>query len=302
MLAMCRLRQGQVLAIRLVAVLLMAVATASQATIVRLQTTLGVVDIQLFDSAAPITVANFLAYVNSGAYDNTFIHRSVPGFIIQGGGYALGSTPNSTTPLTAQPPIANEFSAARSNLRGTIAMAKLGGDPNSATCEWFINLANNSANLDNQNGGFSVFGRVLGNGMDVIDAIAALPIVNAGGPFSDLPLSMPRTTTNYQRSNFVMLDKVSSDTANPDISDSDRVFAYLEASFPQYLSPAYPLSPAGTISHSASGYYYRYYPSSNAYIATSNGTLYYLGPISEYQAISLGALADGVAAISRAGY
>lgn len=280
----------------------MAAATASQATTARLQTTLGVVDIQLFDSAAPRTVANFLAYVNSGAYDNSFIHRSVPGFVIQGGGYTLGSAPNSTNPVPALPPVVNEFSVTRSNLRGTIAMAKVGGDPNSATSQWFINLANNSVILDGQNGGFTVFGKVLGNGMDIIDAIAALPIVDASSAFSELPLATPRTTTNYQRTNFVMLDKVSSDASRPGNSDSDRVFTYLEAAFPQYLSPAYPLSSANTISQSASGYYYRYYPVSNAYIATSNGTLYYLGPLSGNQLMPLGPLSDEVAAVSQAGY
>ena len=299
--ATCK-RNGFVLSIGLFFALLLPFVAVSQATTVRLQTTLGVVDIQLFDLTAPSTVANFLAYVNGGAYDNTFIHRSIPGFIIQGGGYTLGSTPNSTNPLAARPPVANEFSASRSNLRGTIAMAKLGGDPNSATCEWFINLADNSANLDSQNGGFTVFGKVLGAGMNVIDAIAALPKVNAGGAFSDLPLATPKTTSNYQKSNFVMLDKVSSDAANSGTSDSDRVFAYLEGAFPQYLSPANPLSSGSAISQNASGYYYRYYPTSNAYIATSNGTLYYLGPLSGNNLTSLGTLADGVSAVSQAGY
>lgn len=295
-------RKERLLTIGLAGILLMLVAAASQATTVRLQTTLGVVDIQLFDAAAPATVANFLAYVHSGAYDNTIIHRSFPGFIIQGGGYALGSVPNSTDPVPARPPVVNEYSASRSNLRGTIAMAKVGGDPNSATSQWFINLADNSANLDNQNGGFTVFGRVLGNGMALIDAIAALPIVDAGGVFSELPLATPRTTTNFERSNFVMLDKVSSDVANLGTSDSDRVFAYLEAAFPEYLTPAYPLSPADTISHSASGLYYRYYPASDAYIGSYDGSLYYLGPMSGNQLTSLGTLADGVATVSQAGY
>ncbi|MFA6312322.1 MAG: peptidylprolyl isomerase [Sterolibacterium sp.] len=293
---------GRSLAVGLAAILSLAVATASQATTVRLQTTLGIIDIQLFDAAAPLTVANFLSYVNSGAYDDTFIHRSIPGFIIQGGGYTLGSTANSTNPVPAQPPVANEFSASRSNLRGTIAMAKVPDDPNSATSQWFINLANNSTILDGQNGGFTVFGRVLGSGMAIVDAIAALPTVDASGAFSYLPLATPRTTTNYQRSNFVMLDQVSSDTANAGTADADRVFAFLEAAFPQYLLPANPLSPVGTISQSALGYYYRYYPSSNAYIATANGTLYYLGPLSGNQPISLGTLADGVATVSQAGY
>lgn len=99
-----------------------------------------------------------------------------------------------------------------------------------------------------------------------------------------------------------MLDKVSSDVADPGASDSDRVFAYLEAAYPEYLSPAYPLSPANSFTSSASGYYYRYYPSSGAYIATSNGNLYYLGPLSGSQVAPLGTLADWTGTVSQAGY
>ena len=117
------------------------------ATTVRMQTSLGDIDIQLMDATAPATVANFLNYVTSGAYDNSFIHRSVPGFIIQGGGYRWDSASDSVASIPANAPVINEFNASRSNLRGTIAMAKLGGDPNSATSQWFFNLADNSANL-----------------------------------------------------------------------------------------------------------------------------------------------------------
>ncbi|MBI5923637.1 MAG: peptidylprolyl isomerase [Betaproteobacteria bacterium] len=196
-------------------VVALAFPAASLATTVRLQTTLGIIDIQLYDEAAPLTVANFLNYVDSGAFTNSFIHRSVPGFILQGGGYTWNSTTSSVNTIAANPPVANEYSATRSNLRGTIAMAKVSGDPNSATCQWFINLGNNSANLDNQNGGFTVFGQVIDQGMDVVDAIAALPIANAGGPFTELPLATPKSATSaYQRSNLVMLDSV---TKNPDM-------------------------------------------------------------------------------------
>jgi cyclophilin family peptidyl-prolyl cis-trans isomerase len=146
------------------------------ATIVRMETNVGAFNVQLYDTQAPLTVTNFLYYVNRGDYSNTVIHRSVPGFIIQGGGYVdvniFGMNLFFDFPKAAS--VQNEFSPSRSNVRGTIAMAKLPNQPDSATSEWFFNLADNSANLDNQNGGFTVFGRVLDSGMDVVDAIAKL--------------------------------------------------------------------------------------------------------------------------------
>src|SRR5262245_2471294 len=157
--------------------ILLACPASAFATTVRMSTSLGVIDIELFDAEAPATVANFLNYVTSGVYVNSFIHRSVPGFIIQGGGYGWDGSQNRYYNVPANPAVVNEYSPNRSNRRGTIAMAKLGGDPNSATNQWFFNLADNSANLDNQNGGFTVFGRVIGNGMQVVDAIAARPVV-----------------------------------------------------------------------------------------------------------------------------
>ena len=154
-------------------------------TIVRMEITYGTnqgtVDIELYDDQAPITVANFLRYAGRGDYNNSIIHRNVPGFIIQGGGHTYLPNPFTGQPvffkIPADAPIQNEFSPSRSNIRGTITMAKLGGNPNSATSEWFFNLSDtNAANLDYQNGGFTVFGRVLtpapGTGMDVVDAIA----------------------------------------------------------------------------------------------------------------------------------
>ena len=157
----------------------------SDATIVEFQTVMGTFEVNLYDNATPQTVANFLAYVNGLAYTNSIYHRSAPGFVVQGGGF----TYNAALPLldiTANAPVVNEPEF--SNVRGTIAMAKLGGDPNSATNQWFFNLANNSANLDSQNSGFTVFGEVVGNGMDVVDAIAALPSYNFGGALTSLPL------------------------------------------------------------------------------------------------------------------
>lgn len=152
---------------------------------VRIGTTTKPVDIALDDAARPITVANFLRYVRDGRYTGSFFHRSVPGFVVQSGGFFW----NPAGQIAAVPSygtILNEPGA--TNVRGTIAMAKVGGDPNSATSQWFINLADNSLNLDAQNGGFTVFGHVVGSGMDVIDEVAALPIYNAGSALNAIPL------------------------------------------------------------------------------------------------------------------
>ncbi|MEM9507564.1 MAG: peptidylprolyl isomerase, partial [Cyanobacteria bacterium P01_E01_bin.35] len=155
----------------------------------------GVTEVLLFDQAgagAPESVTNFLNYVDDGDYDGSIIHRSVPGFIVQGGGFVVNqSNPaNAPTEIPADDPVVNEFSAERSNTRGTIAFAKLGNDPNSATNQWFFNLANNSQNLDNQNGGFTVFGEVLtAEDLAPVDAIANLPNFNFGGAFTNLPLN-----------------------------------------------------------------------------------------------------------------
>ena len=170
---------------RLFALFFTVIASSSAfATNVIMETPFGDVEIELFDEQTPQTVANFLNYVNRGDYTGTFVHRSVPGFVVQGGGFTY---PDGTPiAIPSDPPVVNEPGI--SNLRGTIAMAKLGGDPNSATNQWFFNVEDNSADLDNQNGGFTVFGQVVGNGMDVIDTINQLQIWNAGAPFNELPL------------------------------------------------------------------------------------------------------------------
>ena len=143
---------------------------------------------ELFDDLAPLTVQNFLSYVKNADLTRdltgTFFHRAIPGFVIQGGGF---DTSDITKHITIGPEVHNEFDAARSNLRGTVAMAKTGLSPNTATSEWFVNLADNSGNLDNQNGGFTVFGQII-QGLDVFDKIAALTRINQGGALTDLPV------------------------------------------------------------------------------------------------------------------
>ncbi len=143
--------------------------------IVQFDTVMGRYNFEVFPTDTPLTAANFLGYVNRGAYNNTIIHRSVPGFVVQGGGYT-SSVNASHIPVEAQ--VRNEFK--KNNVRGTVAMAKTAVSPDTATSEWFVNLADNRANLDNQNGGFTVFARVLGNGMNVIDAVAALQSATIG--------------------------------------------------------------------------------------------------------------------------
>jgi cyclophilin family peptidyl-prolyl cis-trans isomerase len=150
------------------------ISAAQAGTVVQVTTPLGNFSVELFDEDAPITVANFLHYVSTGLYNDTFVHRSESNFVIQGGWLRFVESQNAIFPIEVRPPIQNEFKL--SNVRGTIAMAKVGGDPNSATSQWFINLANNSF-LDSSNGGFTVFGKVLGDGMQIVDVIARLPVV-----------------------------------------------------------------------------------------------------------------------------
>lgn len=163
---------------------LLTCSSLAHATIVQVKTNLGDFEINLFDQSTPVTVTNFLTYSNAGRFDNTVIHRSVPGFVIQGGGFTFDQQlPLKATATNA--PIVNE--PKWSNIRGTVAMAKQAGNPNSATNQWFVNLTNNGANLDLQNGGFTVFGQIDAQGMEVVDAIAALQRFSFNG-IADLPL------------------------------------------------------------------------------------------------------------------
>jgi len=142
-------------------------------TVVRNTTSLGDFDIELLDEAAPITVANYLSYLDD--FENSIIHRAPgTGFVIQGGGFTVDNGVVADVPTL--PPIDSEFIPENSNLRGTLSTALLSGDPNSATSGFFINTGNN-AFLDAA--GHTVFGRVIGEGLDVVDAIDQLPDVDA---------------------------------------------------------------------------------------------------------------------------
>lgn len=159
--------------------------------LVRFATSEGNIDVELVASVAPASVANFLSYANAGSYNNSFIHRSVPGFVIQGGGYAIDDSKEIKIP--EQAPVAGEHTL--SNTRGTLSYA-LSTGPNSATDQWFFNLADNTmldvsdTTASNYDGGpFTVFGRITGDGLKVADAIAGLQVyTKLAQPLNELPV------------------------------------------------------------------------------------------------------------------
>jgi len=151
--------------------------TTLAGTIVRVSTGIGDFSMELLDDTTPGTVQNFLNYVNRNDYNGTYIHRAVDNFVVQGGGFRFRLF-EGPIDVPSDPPIQNEFGV--SNTRGTVAMAKIDGDPDSATNQWFVNVVDNSGSLDTLNGGFTVFATVLGEGMTTVDEIDALPWVSLG--------------------------------------------------------------------------------------------------------------------------
>ena len=159
-------------------------AQGAQAVQVKLATNRGDIVLELDAAKAPKTVENFLAYVESGHYDGTIFHRVIDGFMIQGGGLTADMKQKPT-----RAPIPNEADNGLKNLRGTVAMART-QDPNSATAQFFINVADNDF-LDYraptvQGWGYCVFGKVV-QGMDVVDAIKSVK-TGGVGPYRDVPL------------------------------------------------------------------------------------------------------------------
>jgi peptidyl-prolyl cis-trans isomerase B (cyclophilin B) len=152
------------------------------ATRVVIETSMGSMNVDLDGDKAPVTVANFLAYVDDKYYDGTIFHRVIPNFMVQGGGFEPGMRQKKT-----KAPIANESSNGLQNKRGTLAMART-NVPNSATSQFFINVKDNSF-LDKsqaQDGvGYCVFGKVT-EGLDVLDKIKAVPTAEKGG-HGDVP-------------------------------------------------------------------------------------------------------------------
>jgi cyclophilin family peptidyl-prolyl cis-trans isomerase len=203
-------------------------------SVVHFDTSSGGFDVQLFDQQTPQTVQNFFKYVTSGRYADTIFHRTVPNFVIQGGGFQFHANPSSLPAVPTDPAVVNE--PLLSNQLGTIAMAKLGGNPNSATSQFFFNLADNSRGtpqLDTQNGGFTAFGSVLGSGMQTVNQLAAIPTQDRSGgdpssPFGSIPLqnypqppagNFPADTT---AANYALVNNVTV-TRTPGIGNLDAL-------------------------------------------------------------------------------
>jgi cyclophilin family peptidyl-prolyl cis-trans isomerase len=190
-------------------------------TLAQFRSPLGDVEVELYDQDKPVTVQNFIRYVQSGAFQNEFAHRLVPGFVLQGGGFAItnrGTTNWTVFAIPSYPPITNEFAVGRrfSNVYGTIAMAKLGGDTNSATSQWFFNLVNNSfLDAADTNNLFVVFGHVVRgtnvlnvfNGFQYYSGTQTSNLVAAAGPppFDTLPLLQLHNSVVWD-TNLVFID------------------------------------------------------------------------------------------------
>ena len=155
---------------------------------IRFETSLGIFTVELDAKAAPVSSENFLRYVDDGHFDGTVFHRVIPGFMIQGGGFATDMSQKPT-----RKPILNEAKNGLKNRRGTLAMART-NDINSASAQFFVNLVDNNF-LDSSPGnfGYAVFGRVV-DGMDVIDKIAAVKTARRQG-HDDVPVEQVLVTT-----------------------------------------------------------------------------------------------------------
>jgi cyclophilin family peptidyl-prolyl cis-trans isomerase len=161
------------------------IVLAAQNPLVRLQTNVGVIELELYADKAPVTVSSFVRYVKSGHYNSTIFHRVIKGFMIQGGGYNYSLQQKPT-----RSPIRNEAGNGLKNVTGTIAMART-PDPHSATSQFFINTADN-VSLDHyakspQGWGYAVFGRVI-RGMDVVRKIESSP-TRSVGQFQNVPVA-----------------------------------------------------------------------------------------------------------------
>ena len=172
-------------------------------SLAQVHTPLGDWLLVLFDTDKPVTVANFKQYVATGRFRDSFVHRWEPGFVIQGGGFFVTNRFKSNPSIASMRTfgsITNEYSVGPtlSNTYGTIAMARVGGQTNSATSQWFLNLADN-VGLDTVDGGFTVFGHVavgtnLLNRFNRTSVANGIFPLNLGGPLYQVPVLSPAAT------------------------------------------------------------------------------------------------------------
>ncbi len=182
--------------------------------VVQFNTSLGRVNVELQATEAPRNVANFLGYVAKTSYDNTLIHRvdtlsAVVPSIVHGGGFAATTIPPAPVSIARNPAVPLEYRLPHA--RGTLAAFHAPNDPNGATSEWFFNVLDNSAALGpTTDGGYTVFGRVIGTGMAVVDQIAQVPTFSVGGTnFTKFPVrNFAATLTQLTAANFVTVNTV----------------------------------------------------------------------------------------------
>ncbi len=192
-----------------------AIRVTHGATLATFNTSVGQMELQLFDEDKPITVSNFVKYVTSGEFTNLFIQRWEPNFVIQAGGYRVTNrtdgTKISTVPTYGN--ITNEYSVGRtiSNTYGTIAMARQGGVVNSASSQWFLNLTNNSF-LDKVDQGFTVFGQIT-SGTNILNLFIPPAGSNGvykvnldGGALATVPVLAPVTNVSQLFTNLIYVD------------------------------------------------------------------------------------------------
>lgn len=241
-------------------------APSPKGYVARMDTVLGNIDIWLRSDKAPITVGNFLNYSVGGFYQNTFFHRSVRNTattpdVIQGGGFKWSDVAPNVAAVFEAPPITNEYNL--SNVRGTIAMAR-GGGINSATNQWYFNVSDNSKGLDPQF--FTVFGSVINKGMDVVDALAAVPVEDQSATnsafasllpaanrsswapaFSTLPLINHTPGSPVTKQNLALIRNISLLSTNAPVQGASGNYSFLNIPAP----PGAPTLPSADIFESA---------------------------------------------------
>src|SRR2546427_11105549 len=176
----------------LLPVFLAATSLGSAGTLAQFRTVFGDIDVELYDQDKPVTVQNFIRYVQSGAWRDMFVHRCNPNFVIQGGGYYVANRSTTNQFINRVIPfgtLSNEFGVGRqySNVYGTIAMAKTAGDTNSASSQWFFNLQDNVfLDAPDTNNLFVVFGQVVGgtNALNVFKTFSRTSPTNTIADFS----------------------------------------------------------------------------------------------------------------------